>query len=153
VLVLVNLLLYFSNMYMDRDSFTLFFKYVYVYVNDFFVIVIDFVIAVMEKYLELEKRTCVRRRAGLRAHTRLIFFVCEKSIDPGCIVAGIKRSGTFVPATSRIKASSQPGLLYVSAVVASGGPDVRPSVSHLRLCAFVALSSSVSARILPCDLP
>jgi len=40
------------------------------------------------------------RRAGLRAHTRLIFFfVCEKSIDPGCIVAGIKRSGTFVPAT------------------------------------------------------
>jgi len=95
VLLLVNLLLYFSNMYMDRVSSVL----VIDFVNDFFMIIIDFVIAIMEKYLELEKRTCVRR-AGLRAHTRLIFFVCEKSIDPGCIVAGIKRSGTFVPATS-----------------------------------------------------
>jgi len=33
------------------------------------------------------------------AHEADFFFVCEKSIDPGCIVAGIKKSGTFVPAT------------------------------------------------------
>jgi hypothetical protein len=75
VLVLVNLLLYFPNMYMDRDSSVL----VIDFVNDCFVIVIDFVIAIMEKYLELEKRTCVRRRAGLRAHTGLIFFLFVKN--------------------------------------------------------------------------
>jgi hypothetical protein len=71
VLVLVNLLLYFPNMYMDRDSFVL----VIDFVNDCFVIVIDFVIVIMEKYLELEKRTCAQTSWPACAHGTDFFFL------------------------------------------------------------------------------
>ena len=61
-------------------------------------------IAILEKYLELEKLVCMRRWAGLRAQTSWFFF-CEKSHWFRLhISTGIKGSDTIVPGSqSRLK--------------------------------------------------
>jgi len=58
---------------------------------DLFVIVIDFVIAILEKCLEIGRSTG-------REPTWLIFFLFPKNyIGPESISTGIKKLGTFVP--------------------------------------------------------